>query len=371
MPDSRSTAETFSELHSHRRVDVVRFDTHDVDRAQRYDAWRDNMGVLFDVSTPDDTQPSVRQPASISAIDLGETVFARARAESQVFSRTRQRIAGEELGLILVQYFPKGGGTVCGRDRLVAGDMQIIDTERPYELAATDYENLTLMVPHDLRHLVSPAIDTLHGRALSGRQPMVRLLGEHLESLWRNVQDMELQQAMGAIRGTMGLMHGWLSTDSTLAEELMPEVADALYSAIRRYIEQNLDQSLCVAQLTRRFQISRAQLYRLFDRHNGISRYIWERRLQRSRRHLIAPGLMRRKIGAIAFDNGFRSEAHFSRAFRARFGIAPRDARSEALIRHSREVKDSPTAAAYPSTVRNLVRDFALSGKSAADRRIK
>ena len=68
----------------------------------RYDAWRENMGVLFDVAPADGSSAAVNKPASIITADLGDTVLAQARAESQYFKRDHKRLAGEELGLILV-----------------------------------------------------------------------------------------------------------------------------------------------------------------------------------------------------------------------------------------------------------------------------
>lgn len=311
-------------------ITIARFDSTKLETGLRYDAWRENMGVLFDVASSDGSSPDLSKPASIVTADLGDTVLARARAESQLFRRSARRLHREELGLILVQYFPRGGGIICGRERLVAGDMQIIDTEKPYELAATDYENLTLMVPHDLRATLSPVIDKLHARSISGKNPMVRMLGDHLQSLWRNVSGMDISQARIAVQGTIGLLHGYLATDSALAEELEPAVGDALGLAMRRFIEQNLEKSLKPEQLAREFRVSRSQVYRLFKRDDGVARYVWERRLQRSRVLLTTPWLQHLDIGAVAFEVGYSSNAHFTRAFRARFGMTPSRMRAEA-----------------------------------------
>ena len=339
-------------------VCIAKFDSTRLETALRYDGWRENMGVLFDVATRDGSKPRVSKPASIVTADLGDTVLARARAESQLFRRSPKRVRTEELGLILVQYFPRGGGVICGRERLVAGDMQIVDTEKPYELAATDYENLTLMVPHDLRATISPVIDKLHGRRLPGKDPMVRMLGEHLQSLWDNVTSMSVSQARKAVRGTIGLIHGYFDTDTGLAGDLDPAVGDALDLAMRRFIEQNLQEPLDVDDFARQFRVSRSQVYRLFKRHEGVARYVWERRLQRSRTLLTAPWLQHLSIGAVAFEVGYSSNAHFSRAFRARFGMTPRQMRTEVRERSSgrddRRTSEAGISILIPDMVRSL-----------------
>jgi AraC-like DNA-binding protein len=72
--------------------------------------------------------------------------------------------------------------------------------------------------------------------------------------------------------------------------------------------------------LAEKLGISRATLYRVFAPHGGIMRYVQERRLIAVRAALSDP-LEMRKLSRIAADLGFNSEAHFSRAFRQRFGM--------------------------------------------------
>ena len=50
------------------------------------------------------------------------------------------------------------------------------------------------------------------------------------------------------------------------------------------------------------------------------SQYIWERRLEACSRDLLEPRLAGRPVADIAYGRGFNDAAHFSRAFRERFG---------------------------------------------------
>lgn len=72
--------------------------------------------------------------------------------------------------------------------------------------------------------------------------------------------------------------------------------------------------------LARRLDVSRASLYRLFADRGGIMRNVQERRLLAVRAALGDP-LDTRRLARLSSDLGFKSEAHFSRSFRARFGI--------------------------------------------------
>src|SRR5262249_27356971 len=64
---------------------------------------------------------------------------------------------------------------------------------------------------------------------------------------------------------------------------------DLLLAAIKRAIALNLQGELSVDELCRRFQISRATLYRLFEPDGGLWRYIQDQRLHRAFQKLASP----------------------------------------------------------------------------------
>jgi AraC-like DNA-binding protein len=95
-------------------------------------------------------------------------------------------------------------------------------------------------------------------------------------------------------------------------------------AAVKRHIEANLDsESPTVAELCRRFGLSRASLYRLFVPDGGIARYIRDRRLHQAFRMLASPAGCRARIIDIAVSFQFSSDSTFIRAFRRRFGLTP------------------------------------------------
>jgi AraC-like DNA-binding protein len=65
-------------------------------------------------------------------------------------------------------------------------------------------------------------------------------------------------------------------------------------------------------------------LYKLFEgRQSGVTAWIRQRRLERSRRDLLDPALADRPVSAIAARWGLTDPAAFSRLFRATYGIPP------------------------------------------------
>jgi AraC-like DNA-binding protein len=94
---------------------------------------------------------------------------------------------------------------------------------------------------------------------------------------------------------------------------------------VHAFIEQRLaDPALSPATIAGAHHVSVRYLYKLFEgRHRGVAGWIRERRLERSRRDLLDPALAARPVSAIAARWGLVDPAHFSRLFRAAYGVPP------------------------------------------------
>ncbi len=102
---------------------------------------------------------------------------------------------------------------------------------------------------------------------------------------------------------------------------------------LKRHALTNLgDRGLTPAAAARASYISVRQLHRLFARE-GLSFAAWvhEQRLRRCRDDLTDRSLAHLAIAEVATRWGFRSAAHFSRAFAARYGVTPSEFRQVGL----------------------------------------
>jgi AraC-like DNA-binding protein len=61
------------------------------------------------------------------------------------------------------------------------------------------------------------------------------------------------------------------------------------------------------------------------DEQTSLIRHVWQRRLENCRKELLSPLHSGHQISEIAMRWGFNDLSHFSRAFRQRFGCAPRE----------------------------------------------
>lgn len=110
-----------------------------------------------------------------------------------------------------------------------------------------------------------------------------------------------------------------------------PASREARRRAAADFVERNLDDmELDVARIAAAVGCSKRTLHKLFiDQGITVSRMIWARRLARCRSELADPALGRRTITEIAHRWGFSDSQHFSRAFKAQFGVSPRDFRNQ------------------------------------------
>ncbi|MBR0990113.1 acetamidase/formamidase family protein [Bradyrhizobium japonicum] len=125
----------------------------------------------------------------------------------------------------------------------------------------------------------------------------------------------------------------------TLAHQLAASTTDAGSSAaqsallhrICQVIERRLDDpDLVPVRVAQAEGISERYLQKLFETvGDNFTHYVRERRLQRAWADLSNPTEAHRSISEIAYAYGFGDSAHFSRAFRHRFGLPPREFRQQ------------------------------------------
>jgi AraC family carnitine catabolism transcriptional activator len=98
-----------------------------------------------------------------------------------------------------------------------------------------------------------------------------------------------------------------------------------------KLMEENLEDALSIPQICRRVRLSQRQLDRLFAQFVKKSPVLYYRDIRLDRaRSLITQTDMR--LSQVAVASGFLSQSHFSRAYRERFGLAPRTDRVEGRV---------------------------------------
>jgi AraC-like DNA-binding protein len=101
---------------------------------------------------------------------------------------------------------------------------------------------------------------------------------------------------------------------------------------ILSYIEENFsNHELTPARIAEANFVSIRHLHGLFQqRGTTVSKWLWDRRLRAGREDLLDTRKASMSICEIAFSRGFNDSAHFSRSFKDRFGVSPREFRTKA-----------------------------------------
>lgn len=195
----------------------------------------------------------------------------------------------------------------------------------------------------DLRALaLSVTSDALHGR-IGGKLKLARPQVIQPSGL----ADVFCRTLEAAARSLEGLSDAEWSTVAqsltdlllTLAHQQAAPINDGCSSAaqaatlhrICQTIERRLDDAeLTPARVAQAEGISERYLQKLFEgAGDNFSHYVRERRLQRALADLSNPAEASHSISEIAYRYGFADSAHFSRSFRQRFGLSPREFRQQ------------------------------------------
>ena len=104
-----------------------------------------------------------------------------------------------------------------------------------------------------------------------------------------------------------------------------------MFEDVRRYVRDNLQEDrLSPQNVIEALGLPRSTIYRLFEHEGGLGAYIQQLRLRVAADDLVRTP--RVPIKDIGYSVGFKSAAHFTRAFRCAYDITPREMRRNSFI---------------------------------------
>jgi AraC-like DNA-binding protein len=201
----------------------------------------------------------------------------------------------------------------------------IYDPRRPYILTnSTSVRQLLLQLP---RHtLPSAAVERLARpfTAHAEHDGMCWILLSLMESTMHEIAHLDAARRSSVGQTMIDLVRSMIGDGSQPAKQVSNPL-NLLLQRIKDFIDGNLVRpDLTVSVIARRMGCSARYVYRAFEAECMTpSGYIWDLRLQRAAAQLCEAGGYAGEISEIAFALGFSSSAHFSRAFRNRYGTSP------------------------------------------------
>jgi len=210
--------------------------------------------------------------------------------------------------------------------QLLPGTWIMFDPTRPYNLVnASAIEQVVVQFPRDVFPCRSMSLfDRPHFFA-NDEEGLPRVVASVVST---SVQ--ELAALEGSERARVGEIIGQLAAANLAGRNGADHTPlGMLRERVKSHIEANLgNPALSIESIAKSMGCSRRYLHRAFeDDDTTLERFLWDARLERSRCRLTAAECADMSISEIAFVCGFNSSAHFSRAFRARFGCTPSEFR--------------------------------------------
>ncbi|KQW57655.1 AraC family transcriptional regulator [Variovorax sp. Root411] len=300
---------------------------------ENFEQWRDSLSSLFETLPPDFEADAFR--ADLTAYNFGGFLLGLSSASPLVFRRDRQLASAVGIDHLMLQLYVSGecefeadGQAARGK----AGDVVCFDMSRQMSSRTSPLATISIVIPRELLRLAPRTLDTLHGAVLDGETTFGALLREHLTSMARVAPQIDTNESRLAAEVTATLVAASLSAAVSGRDAIVgSDLVGGSLQAIQSYIERNLNNvALSPEMLMRHFGLSRSALYRTFEALGGVAEYIRGRRLDRAFLRLNSAGAGRGSVSKLAFACGFSTEAAFSRAFRQRFGMPPREALLEA-----------------------------------------
>lgn len=298
--------------------------TEAVEEKRAFDFWRSTVMSAADLERLDLDRPfsASRMIATSPHGGVFHTVsrpFSLERTPNHV-----RRDGRGEVGILLVL---KGRGYIeqgYNGSLLNAGDISFQTWARPGGGGGlSDFEEIRLIVPRaTFLSQIGNLPDFAGSKIEAG--PLNELYAAYMRAFAASVPNMTEAETGIAIESALHLLRGIVNGHAARADAELS--TNALRSLALARIERCLhDPEFGPVSLAVDLRVSRSRLYAAFAGGEGIAATIRNARLDRAHDRMVRARKAGLKIAPIMASCGFTDPAAFSRAFRQRFGLSPRD----------------------------------------------
>ncbi len=309
----------------------------------KIDYWQAALGdVCGDFSIHRSEKSSFQ--GSISSQNVGGIDIAHisSNADSITRSRTQVANANDSYCFLIAQITGRSMMRQNGHEVfLEQNDVTLIDSGRPSDFIFDDaFTQISVHLPR------KSVENKLRGRSIPcamqipGKGGLGAMVTNFVTHLYEQATHFSATQATGLCEAVLDLTSAALVEDTPLAQD--PAVSQAMLSQIahvQNFILARLpDPTLTPSSVAASYGISTRHLHRIFNRlGTSVGEWIRLRRLEKCRDDLSDQRFAGHGIIQIAFHWGFNDASHFSRAFKAQFGLSPREFRMSESAKRANE----------------------------------
>jgi len=186
-----------------------------------------------------------------------------------------------------------------------------------FEINDCQYEHISVIIPQRVLRADESNCKDLHCSHLDETNLLSELCVQHMITLSKFLDKQLRPYEISLSNVTVNIVHAVLASFNN-----RPRDKETLIDEIKDYIDCYIsDDTLSPSTIAAAFQISTRYVHKIFEEEDyKIGAWIMRRRLERSCNDLVSA---KSSITSIAFRWGFKDHAHYSRAFKRRFGITP------------------------------------------------
>ncbi|MFD5739100.1 helix-turn-helix domain-containing protein [Streptomyces massasporeus] len=303
------------------------------DRGERWHHAVSRTFIPLDVRLLED-DPS---PGSIVSHRLGSIQVSQVQAGPQVVTRSRRLIArdGKEFLILTLQRRGSALKEQDGRQaRIGPGDFSLSDSSRLFRKKVQDAFCFTSFhFPREDLRVRDEDLRALTATAFSGREGSAALVGTYFARLAREAGHLDAVAGRQFAATALDLLALLINERSGRFAPRGPETAAATLVRLKDHILRHLaDPGLAPPGIAAAHFMSVRYLHKLFQAEGvTVGEWIRTQRLERCRRDLLRSPDRGHGVAAVARRWGFTSPSHFSRAFRAAYGMTPREWQTHGL----------------------------------------
>jgi AraC-like DNA-binding protein len=306
--------------------------TQDVHPRERLSYWRDAMSVHPHEFT------SSSGPAFLGRVRsemLDNLLVSEFVCDPCDVRRSAANIAQSDCDDFLLCVQIEGRAVFSQLDREAVterGGFVLVDPRRPFAVSFRgDTRSVRLTLPREAFESRLGAAAAFSTRTMDVRRPLAALASGFLSMLPSRIDAVDKPTASRLAEQALDLIALALSQEMGQTATVASARATALFR-LKAVIDARLcDPALKPATVAAAAGISVRYANDLLAREGtSVERYILHRRLERCRRVLEDPAQAARMVRETAFAWGFSDLSHFSRRFRARYGLTPGDYRRRA-----------------------------------------
>ncbi|OHZ37165.1 hypothetical protein BBL07_14725 [Agrobacterium vitis] len=305
------------------------FDLGEIRTAERFSYWRDvlcNVYVALDPETP--SKKDFRGAVTDHPFD--EIGISNIASLKQTIARTTSGIRRDTNAYCFLNLQVAGTCRIRqgNRDAItMPGEFTIVDSSEPFLLDYTSdtWEQYAFKIP---KHMFDSHVGhEFVARTVTDRTPIGKVVVDFLASIARNPENLR-HSSINMTKTIIDLVAMSLRASTPERDDDRRRTfRSPLRQSVLRYVELNFaDPEISPAKVAAHFGISTRYLHKLLEEHGEtLGQIILAKRLDRCASELRKGTCL--TISEAAFRWGFNDMSYFSRAFRRRFGVAPRDYR--------------------------------------------